>query len=209
MELCFIGGGHVLKGELDEVFEELSKKIKPSSNIVVVPFATEVSKYDGWMESLEQIFSNFSNATLKLLHEDLSKGEMISMINHSDALYLLGGKPEKLLQIIEEKELASSIRSYPGLLIGYSAGALAFCEDCILTKDDDYPESLVIKGLGLVDFSVEVHYNEASDEDLFALSTDRSIYALPDGSAIFYKDGEIHKTVNNVISFQEKKKLIV
>ncbi|WP_419959797.1 Type 1 glutamine amidotransferase-like domain-containing protein [Psychrobacillus sp. BM2] len=209
MELCFIGGGHVLKGELDDVFEELSKKIKPSANIVVVPFATEVSKYDGWMESLEQIFSNFSNATLKLLHEDLSRSEMISMINHSDALYLVGGKPEKLLQIIEEKELASSIRSYPGLLIGYSAGALAFCEDCILTKDDDYPESLVIKGLGLVDFSMEVHYNEASDEELFALSTDRSIYALPDGSAIFYKDGEIHKTVNDVISFQEKKKSIV
>lgn len=209
MELCFIGGGHVLKGELDEVFEELSKKIKPSANIVVVPFATEVSKYDGWMESLEQIFSNFSNATLKLLHEDLSRSEMISMINHSDALYLVGGKPEKLLQIIEEKELASSIRNYHGLLIGYSAGALAFCEDCILTKDDDYPESLVIKGLGLVDFSVEVHYNEASDEELFALSTDRSIYALPDGSAIFYKDGEIHKIVNDVISFQEKKKSIV
>lgn len=209
MELCFIGGGHVLKGELDEVFEELSKSIKPNANILVVPFATDVSKYDSWMESLEQIFLKISNVTLELLHDDLSTKEMITMINDSDVLYLIGGRPEKLLQLIEEKELASSIRNYSGLLIGYSAGALAFCEDCILTKDEDYPESLVMKGLGLVDFSVEVHYNEAIDDELFSLSTDRTIYALPDGSAIFYKDGNIHKQVNDVISFQEKKKLIV
>lgn len=209
MELCFIGGGHVLKGELDSVFKELSKRIKPNSKVLVVPFATEVSKYDSWMESLEQVFANISNVTLDLLHEGLSKSEMISRINDSDVLYLIGGKPEKLLQVIEEKELVSSIRNYPGLLIGYSAGALAFCEDCILTKDEDYPETLVLKGLGLVDFSVEVHYNEASDDELFALSAERTIYALPDGSAVFCKDRDIYKIVNDVISFQAMKKSIV
>ncbi|MFJ7828344.1 Type 1 glutamine amidotransferase-like domain-containing protein [Psychrobacillus sp. NPDC096623] len=208
MELCFIGGGHVLKGELDEVFEELSKRIKPNSKILVVPFATEVSKYDSWMGSLEQAFSNMINVKLDILHEDFPTSEMVTMINDSDVLYLIGGRPEKLLKIIQEKELAASIRNYPGLIIGYSAGALAFCEDCILTKDDDYPESIVIKGLGLVDFSVEVHYTEANDDELFALSTERTIYALPDGCAIFYKDGRIHKKVNDVISFLENKKTI-
>lgn len=209
MELCFIGGGHVLKGELDDVFEELSKRIKPNANIVVVPFATDISKYNSWMESLKKFFSNISNVKLNLLHEELSTTDMIEMINDSDALYLIGGRTEKLLKLIEEKDLSENIRNYSGLLIGYSAGALAFCEDCILTKDDDYPESLVIKGLGFVDFSVEVHYNVASDDELFALSTERTIYALPDGSAIFYKDGEIHQKVNEVISFQEKKKSII
>ena len=206
MELCFIGGGHVLKGELDDVFEELSKRIKPNSHIVVIPFATDVAKYDSWMESLNQFFSSISNVTLNLLHEDLSKSEMITMINDCDGLFIVGGKPEKLLQIIEEKELALSIRNFPGLLIGYSAGALAFCDDCILTKDDDYAESLVIRGLGLVDFSVEVHYNETSDDELFKLSNDRTIYALPDGSAIFYKVGKIHKIVNDVTLFESMKK---
>ena len=78
-----------------------------------------------------------------------------------------------------------------------------------LTKDDDYPESLVIKGLGLVDFSVEVHYNEASDDELSTLSSDRRIYALPDGSAIFYKEGKVYKKVNDVILFESKKKSMV
>ena len=209
MEICFIGGGHVLKGELDDVFEELSKRIKPNATIVVVPFATEVSRYESWMESLERVFSNISNVTLSLLHEDLSKSEMISMINDSDALYLIGGRPEKLLKIIEEKELASIIRNYPGLLIGYSAGALAFCRDCILTKNEDYPETLVMEGLGLVDFSVEVHYNEVSDDELIALSAERPIYALSDGSAIFYKDGKIHKAVHDVVSFQKGEKWVL
>lgn len=209
MEICFIGGGHVLKGELDDVFKELSKRIKPNANIVVVPFATDISKYDSWMESLKQGFSNISNVTLDLLHEDLSTKEMVSIINDSDALYLIGGRPEKLLKLIKKKELASNIRNYPGLLIGYSAGALAFCRDCILTKDEDYPETVVMKGLGLVDFSVEVHYNDASDDELFALSAERSIYALSDGSAIFYKDDDIHKIVNDVNLFEARKKSIV
>lgn len=209
MELCFIGGGHVLKGELDEVFEELSKRIKPKSQILVVPFATEVSKYDSWMDSLEQIFSIVSDVTLDILHEDHSKSEMVSMFNDSDVLYFIGGRPEKLLKIINDKELAATIRNYSGLLIGYSAGALAFCEECILTKDEDYPASLVIKGLGLVNFSVDVHYKETSDDELLLLSTGRTIYALPDGSAIFYKAGKIHKVVNEVISFQASNKSIV
>lgn len=209
MELCFIGGGHVLKGELDEVFEELSKRIKPKSQILVVPFATEVSKYDSWMDSLEQIFSIVSDVTLDILHENHSKSEMISLINDSDVLYFIGGRPEKLLKIIYDKELAATIRNYSGLLIGYSAGALAFCEECILTKDEDYPESLVIRGLGLVNFSVDVHYKETSDEELLLLSTGRTIYALPDGCAIFYKGGKIHKVVNEVTSFQASNKSIV
>ena len=209
MELCFIGGGHVLKGELDDVFEELSKSIKANAKVLVVPFATEVSKYDSWMANLKQVFSIYTNATLTLLHEDLSKNEMEDLINESDVLYLIGGRPEKLLQLIEEKELARSIENFPGLLIGYSAGALAFCEDCLLTKEEDYPESLVINGLGLVDFSVEVHYNEASDDELYTLSSDRRIYALPDGSAIFYKEGKVHKKVNDVILFESKKRSMV
>lgn len=211
MELCFIGGGHVLKGELDDVFEELEYKISPNAKVLVVPFATDESRYESWMESLQQAFTVIPNVTLGLLHEKLPKEDMINMIEEYDVLYIIGGQPERLLQVILDKELTAAISSFPGLMIGYSAGALAFCTDCILTKDEDYPDTTVIQGLGLVDFSVEVHYRPESDEELLSLSKDRTIYALLDGSAIFYKNDTIHTRINEIITFKNgtKKNCII
>ena len=209
MELCFIGGGHVLKGELSEVLEELECKINPNAKVLIIPFATDESRYDSWMESMRQAFARIPNVTLGLLHEELSKEKMMAMIQAYDVLYFIGGQPERLLQVILDKELTATIRSFPGLMIGYSAGALAFCTDCILTKDEDYPDTIVLQGLGLVDFSVEVHYRPESDDELLTLSKGRTIYALPDGSAIFYKDGNIDTRVNNIITFENSNKSIV
>ena len=203
MELCFIGGGHVLKGELNDVFEELECKISQNAKVLVVPFATDEFRYESWMESLHQAFARIPNVTLGLLHEKLSKEDMINMIEEYDVLYIIGGQPERLLQVILDKELTAAISSFPGLMIGYSAGALAFCTDCILTKDEDYPDTIILQGLGLVDFSVEVHYRPESDEELLTLSKDRTIYALPDGSAIFYKDDTIHTRINEIITFNK------
>lgn len=208
MELCFIGGGHVLKGELEEVFLELQNKIHPKSKLLVVPFATDESRYDSWMDSMRQAFASMPGVTLGLLEERLSKAEMIAMIQDYEVLYFIGGQPERLLQVIHDKELNQAISDFTGLMIGYSAGALAFCKDCILTKDEDYPETIVLQGLKLVDFSVEVHYRSESDEELLALSNERMIYALPDGSAIFYTNGDIQKRVNDVITFQNSSKRI-
>lgn len=209
MELFFIGGGHVLKGELNDVLEELECKINPNAKVLIIPFATDESRYDSWMESMRQAFARIPNVTLGLLHEELSKEKMVTMIQAYDVLYFIGGQPERLLQVILDKELTGTISSFPGLMIGYSAGALAFCTDCILTKDEDYPDTIVLQGLGLVDFSVEVHYRPESDNELLTLSKGRTIYALPDGSAIFYKDGNIDTRVNNIITFENSNKSIV
>ncbi len=67
----------------------------------------------------------------------------------------------------------------------------------------------MIKGLGLVGFSVEVHYDDNIDGELIPLSNERKIYAIPNGSAIFSKNGELFKVANDIYSFQNMKKEIV
>ena len=66
----------------------------------------------------------------------------------------------------------------------------------------------MIEGLGLVDFSVEVHYNGNNDKELFSLSANRDIYAIPNGSAIFWEDNVV-KPIHNVTLFSKRKKQIV
>ena len=208
MRLCFIGGGNPLNKELDDVMYYLSNSIEIGNNILIIPFATENSKVDKWFTSLKKSFKDIGMEHIKLLDYQLTNQEMQKEIKLHSILYFTGGRPEKLMRILAEKELIQEIKEFSGLIVGVSAGALVFCEDCIITKDQYYLETQVIEGLGLVDFSVEVHYNGNNDKELFSLSANRDIYAIPNGSAIFWEDNVV-KPIHNVTLFRKRKKQIV
>ncbi|QOR67993.1 Type 1 glutamine amidotransferase-like domain-containing protein [Cytobacillus suaedae] len=205
MRLCFIGGGNPLAGELDDVLNYLSNYVGLESKILIVPFATDESRLDRWVNSAKKIFEDIGADHIRLLDYGLTNQEMQNEIKVHNVLYFTGGRPEKLMGSLRKKDLVQALKDFSGLLVGVSAGALAFCNDCIITKDEDYPETLIIKGLGLVDFSVEVHYDGTIDEELIPLSDQRDIYAIPNGGALFW-DGEVITPVNNAFYFHRRNK---
>lgn len=208
MRLCFIGGGNPLVGELDDVMNYLSNYVVVGNKILIIPFATEESKIERWLNSAKMSFEDIGIEHIKLLDYRLTNQEMKNEINEHNVLYFTGGRPEKLMESLVEKELIQAVKDFSGLMVGVSAGALVFCRDCIITKDEDYPQTQVIKGLGLVDFSVEVHYEETIDEELIPISDKRDIYAIPNGSAVFW-DKKVVTPINDVfhISKRNKKRL--
>ncbi|MGE7603411.1 Type 1 glutamine amidotransferase-like domain-containing protein [Peribacillus sp. NPDC097675] len=208
MKLCFIGGGNPSTGELDDVMNYLSHHVEVGSKMLIIPFATEDSKIDRWFNSAKQSFGDIGMEHIKLLDYRLTSQEMKDEIKDHDVLYFSGGRPEKLMESLYAKDLIQTIKGFPGLMVGVSAGALLFCRDCIITKDEDYPETQIIRGLDLVNFSVEVHYEGANDEELLPLSNDRDIYAIPDGSAIFW-DHEEATPIHNILHFRKGTKQIL
>ncbi|MBC5636775.1 Type 1 glutamine amidotransferase-like domain-containing protein [Ornithinibacillus sp. BX22] len=208
MKLCFIGGGNPLTGELNDVIKFLSHHVKKDSKLLIIPFATEEKRLNSWYNSAKKTFESIGVSHLDILNRGLTSQEMQSKIKEHEVLYFTGGRPEKLMERLIDKELVSSIKGHSGLLVGVSAGALAFCKDCIITKDEDYPETLVIKGLDLVDFSVEVHYRDRTDEELIHLSEKRDIYAMPNGSGLFW-DGEVMTPIKSIIHFQKGNKKVI
>lgn len=106
------------------------------------------------------------------------------------------------MEALTRHGLLPIIRRFPGVLIGVSAGALALCKDCIMTKDEDYPETRIIEGMGFVDFSVEVHYHDGIDAELLPLSAGRTIFAIPDGCALMW-EGRTPEPVGRVIRFRD------
>ncbi|MFP3467722.1 Type 1 glutamine amidotransferase-like domain-containing protein, partial [Leifsonia sp. SIMBA_070] len=94
-------------------------------------------------------FGDIGMEHIKLLDYRLTNQEMQNEIKDHNVLYFTGGRPEKLMESLIAKELIQAIKGFPGLMVGVSAGALVFCRDCIITKDEDYPETQVIKGLEL------------------------------------------------------------
>ncbi len=206
--ICFIGGGRAETGELDRIIAELKHNIPAGASACIIPFATEVEKQVRWIKSATEFFQLLGVEQISVLDSTLSNAEMRGEINEHSILYFTGGRPELLIKQLETVRLIPVIQQFNGLLIGVSAGALAFCKDCLITKDNDYPDTFLLKGIGLVNFTVEVHYHEQIDNELMTFSSDKTIYGLRDGSALIYRDSRVFP-VGDIVSFNEGKKTIM
>jgi len=205
MMICFIGGGNPLNGAPNGVARELSRRLDAGSRMLVVPFAAPESKYDGWLRSAEALANRAGFGEVGLLDPRLSDREMQDAVLAHQALFFTGGRPERLMDALIRRGLLPHIRRFPGMVIGVSAGALALCRDCVITKDEDYPETQVIEGMGFTDFSVEVHYDGTTDAERLPLSFGRIIFAIPDGCALLW-DGKAPAPVGRVCRFLDGRK---
>ncbi|RQW21908.1 hypothetical protein EH196_05180 [Bacillus sp. C1-1] len=201
MNIILIGGGNIFPPLLKSILQ-----VKDDTSILLIPFATPMHKRESWLERLKSALSHDHIKLINIVNENVSREAMIKQFAQSDVLYFTGGRPEQLLNVLQQKQLMNTLHDYQGQVIGYSAGALAICADCIITKDHQYPETQVIKGLGLVPFSVEVHYKTAIDIELLKLSRERTIYASSDHSTLFF-DGFSIQFFGEVATFKNEKKL--
>jgi peptidase E len=120
-----------------------------------------------------------------------SFNEISEKMGRSDLVYLPGGDTRLLIQRMKNAKIGGLLNEYRKVIIGNSAGALVLCKECILSVDEKDPEAKVTAGLGLVDFSVYVHYNSSIDGELKKLSKDRKIYAIPEKSALLCDHGDL------------------
>ena len=75
------------------------------------------------------------------------------------------------------------LRGYKGVVVGRSAGALVLGRNCLATNRYSGASKVVVC-LGLVDFSVKVHYEPSKDILLRKMSKTEKIYAIPQRSAV-------------------------
>lgn len=68
-------------------------------------------------------------------------------------------------------------------------------KNAICTKDEDFDESNVYNGMGLVGFSIEPHFDYNNTEvldDLKMFSKDTDIFALEDDAYIIVEDDTVN-----------------
>jgi hypothetical protein len=84
---------------------------------------------------------------------------------------------------------------------------LALCRKCIITcrRNSDVK---IINGLGLTTFTLKVHYKPEKDAELERLSKGEKIYAVPEGSALVYDNGNL-SFINNVYLFHKGERQIL
>ncbi len=205
-ELIFIGGGDYRKQENQDIDTYLASILRSSMKILIVPFASPQEKHESWMKTLMANFSKYDLTNFELLDENLSKEEMADKIESAEAIFIIGGLPTTLLAKIRKKDIEESFRKCAGVIIGYSAGAMVLPNSCIILPEGGYTKVEKVKGLGMCDFGIYVHYKEEHDLYLKQFSSNMKIYAISDRSALVYKDGELNYIGEGVYLFHKGKK---
>ena len=100
----------------------------------------------------------------------------VEQIQNATLLFFTGGMPEKAIRRMDELGITNAVKSFGGVVMGASAGAMLQLETYHVTPDDDYERYHIQHGLGLVKgLDLEVHYLAS---DLQNECTDRAVAEL-------------------------------
>lgn len=179
------------------LIENLKKEIKKYDNLVFV--CSSPDEYKKNEEYANLVTKSLSLVGLKFAMMDLidSRNWLFSksLINNADLVILLGGNPLEQMEFFESIELKDKLRRYNGCLLGISAGTINLAKNAYCSADEKIPESVWYKGLGLVDISVEPHFDiedkNRIDSILLKDCNDKYFVALPDESFIIVKEDNI------------------
>ncbi len=201
MIIYFLGGEDVKKRTCFEIMRKALADAK-NGRVLIIPWTSESKeKVEKYKKILTEYFKDLGAKSITFAELSDTQSTLATKINDADLIYIPGGLPEVFLKYAAQKNLTTLLRNYKGVIVGNSAGALVLCRECVITKDEDHPTTKVMPGLGLVDFSVEVHYTPERDEELKELSKGRKIYAIPEHCALVYQDGVL-EFAGNIVLFE-------
>jgi len=139
---------------------------------------------------LSDYFALLTTKDVIFVSEMRSMAEIGTSLSSAGAVYIPGGDTEALLDDLFQRDLAPLLRSVTCVVAGNSAGAVALCRNAVLTTDHRIKTPTVRLGLGMVDFSIDPHYDSSHDDELISMSENVEIFGLPEESVIVQaKDG--------------------
>jgi peptidase E len=205
-KLYFIGGENIAKRDSREINEAAFGDAGGAPAVVVFPWAR--ASFDNTYKRRKRLFDYFRNlgaCTVDFAEYSDSFEKVTEKVEGSDLIYLPGGLASVLVERLKNRSVDRLLRKYDGVVVGRSAGALALGKKCVVTKNRRKPTSMIISGIGLVDFSVKAHYKPSKDGELKRLSKEEKIYAIPERSALVY-DNDALSFIGNVYLFQNGEK---
>jgi len=202
-----LGGENTHKRDAEKINQKAFNDAGEDPKILVFSWAK--ASFDNTYAKSKIIFDYFRSlgaSTIKTVSYSSTNSEIQEKIALSDLIYLTGGVPSMLIERLKKLGVDSLLRSFEGVIVGRSAGALAVCRRCVITYRST-SKVKIIDGLGLVDVTLKAHYRLGWDMELLELSKTEDIYAVPKGSALVYDNSSL-TAINNVYLFHKGERRI-
>jgi dipeptidase E len=188
-KLYLLGGENVFRRSAKRVNERAFQDAKQPVDVLV--FAWARLHFDRKYRK-RKLFSDYLNSlgacSVNFVEYSDSKESIEDKMASASLVYLTGGLPSVLIERLKEKGIDRLLLAYSGIIIGRSAGALALCRRCITTVRSS-SKAKTVKGLGLADFTLSVHYTTEKDYVLLGFSKQDKVYAVPQNSALVFDNG--------------------
>lgn len=121
-------------------------------------------------------------------------------------LYIFGGNPFIQLEYLQKNKFDVIIQNTSALVIGVSAGSMNLATNSSSSKDENYPESVIYKGLGITDITIDPYFdinNEEQVNEIRANSKNIKIIGLPNDSAIVISNNNV-RYIGTVYIFENR-----
>lgn len=188
------GTRKAIKLENTELVEQIKKNVTRYKDLLFI--CSDPDAYEKSESYKEIIEKSLSLSGIKFDFSDLidSRNALFtrSLVKNSDLIILLGGDPLTQMDFFNSIEFKEKLKGYEGCLLGISAGTINLSKKSYCSKDEEFEESIIYKGLGIVDFTIEPHFDindkEKIENVLLKDSENHPFVALPDESFIVVND---------------------
>jgi len=168
------------------LFAGLSEDLLNKEKLVFIASTPDdYEKCDKHFKEFKTFFKKFKIKDMVLIDKRVTKYASIKHIETSDVIFLTGGNPITQMEFIKEYEIDTLIEGFRGVIIGLSAGSINLGKEAYCSKDEDFPETITYPGLGVVDITIDPHFepNNKVQKSEF-LKSNLNIIGLPESSFI-------------------------
>lgn len=201
-KMYLLSGPGSIQGFSNEIAIKLKEDLKGKSSVVFI--ASSPSSYDendmyvngnndtvvGLKNHLKQVMDI---KDIAVIDERINRENAKEIILNADVVYLLGGDPLTQFEYIKSNQFDQVLKEYDGIILGTSAGAMNMAKRGYYSKDNDCPNTFFYDALGIVDVTIDPHFdieNKEQVKDALTFSKEHVIVGVPNSSAICFKDGK-------------------
>lgn len=172
----------------------LRKYIKTGMKFAFVAseFENIHEKTDWYCNQFLKMFSDcgITFGSVDVIDSRMSKEKAQDTVRNADVLWLAGGDTPTQFAYLESYGVIPCIREHKGVVIGMSAGSINMAKTAICTLTCEHDRLEIYEALGLVEFSVEPHFDKDNiTDELLVLSEEYPLYGIYDDSAIISTEG--------------------
>jgi len=201
-----LGGESICKRDGEKVNQQAFSAAGGSPDVLVFSWAR--ANFDRIYQRQKLVYNYLrylGASSVTVVDYSTSQQEIREKFSQANLIYLTGGSPSILVERFKHMHIDALLKTFNGVIVGRSAGALALCTHCVVTIRAN-KQVKIIDGLGIVDLAMAAHYTCKKDEHLKRLSMGKQIFAVPKGSALVYTEMAGLSCINEVFLFENGKR---
>ena len=160
-------------------------ELRDTKSIVYIPGNPE--KIEKAKTKYIPVFTNhFKNVGIEfdevnLITPNLTSAEAKKMITKASFIMLMGGDPFKQKEMCEQLGILEELKSFTGIMMGFSAGAMLMSKYIIITPcSEEYPDFHIEDGLNFDELSIYPHNNTSEETYPDKLISGEEVYLKQD-----------------------------